>query len=414
MSFKKSIHAPLLFSTISLSFILLCAKVLHVDAFSNTYKFENKAFSLNKLSSSNDDELSTSSRRDWIKGVAGGAAVTGLVANKVAIRGPEPYQPTIDSLTNKVIVITGGNTGLGLESAKRLASGGATVVITSRNMQKGAIAVQDVKDYCASKGVINENVYSLPLDLCDLENVKSFGEVYKKSPVGDKKIDILMNNAGVMAIPELELTKDGYEKTFQSNHLGHFVLTSVLMPLLNTAGDGSTVINVSSSAYMIASKGLNLDNLNGEKSYGPWDAYGQSKLQNILFTKELQRRAKEANINLTSTSLHPGAVRTDLARYLVGKDNFVSMQDKAAQENMKLTPATLTLLPLVYFTKSVDRGATTQIWLASGQGGDDIGGKFFQNCKSLPLGAAAEDMESAKALWSVSEKLGGINFDLKV
>ena len=409
---KNRIHSSFLGSTIALALILFSAQVVNTCAFGNRNILQNKPISFNKHFSSNNDELPTSSRRDWIKGIAGGATVSGLVANKVAIRGPKPYQPAIGSLTNKVIVITGGNTGLGLESAKRLAAGGATIVLTSRNMQKGAIAVQDIKDYCTDKGVINENVYSLPLDLCDLENVKSFGGVYRKSPVGDKKIDVLMNNAGVMAIPELELTKDGYEKTFQSNHLGHFVLTSVLMPLFNTDGDGSTVINVSSSAYMIAGKGLNLDNLNSEKSYGPWDAYGQSKLQNILFTKELQRRAKEANIKLTSTSLHPGAVRTDLARYVVGKDNFVSMQDKEAQENMKLTPATLALLPLVYFTKSVDRGATTQVWLASGQGGDDIGGRFYQNCKSLSLGPAAEDLESAKALWSISEELGGVKFEL--
>merc|ERR1711920_774060 len=129
--------------------------------------------------------------------------------------------------------------------------------------------------------------YSLPLDLCDLENVKNFANEYKQSPVGDKKIDVLMNNAGVMAIPDYQRSKDGYEKTFQSNHLGHFALTAVLMPLLNiNAPDKKArIINVSSAAYLIAFDGLDLDNLNSEKGYQPWKAYGQSKLENILFTK---------------------------------------------------------------------------------------------------------------------------------
>merc|ERR1719203_605309 len=404
------------------SCLLIACPVFITDAFSPKAFFKDTSFSLGNararpnypLATNNNglnmtpsgDEEPTLDRRGWIKKVVAGGAVTGLVANKIAIRGPEPYQPRIGSLKGKVIVITGGNTGLGLESAKRLAKGGATVVLTSRNKQKGELAVQDVKDYCERDGVTNNNIYTLPLDLCDLESVKAFPDLFKQSPVGDQKIDVLMNNAGVMAVPELELTKDGYEKTFQSNHLGHFALTAGLIPLLNPTA--SSVINISSAAYMIA-KTLTLDNLNGENGYGPWDAYGQSKLQNILFTKELQRRAEEAKINLTATALHPGAVRTDLARYLL-KDNFVSMQDKEAQKNIKISLGMVGILPLVYFTKSVDRGATTQIWLTSGQG-ENVGGKFFQNCKALKLNSPAEDMEKAKQLWNISEKLSGVKFE---
>ena len=164
-------------------------------------------------------------------------------------------------------------------------------------------------------------MYTVPLDLDDLENVKAFPKRLAASPVGDEQITVLMNNAGVMAIPERELTKDGYERTFQSNHLGHFLLTSLLMPKL---ANNAMVINVSSEAHKFASKGLELDNLNGQESYGPWSSYGQSKLANILFTKELQERANEAGRKLTAVSLHPGAVQTDLARNLIGEEKWAT------------------------------------------------------------------------------------------
>ncbi len=234
-----------------------------------------------------------------------------------------PYRPPPQSLQDQVIVITGGTAGLGLESAKRLAAGGATVVLTSRTQPKGQVAVQAVQDYLKQLDIGNENVYALPLDLDDLENVKTFPKRLGTSPVGDKQITVLMNNAGVMAIPERQLTKDGYERTFQSNHLGHFLLTSQLMPRL---ADDATVINVSSEAHKFASKGLELDNLNGEKSYGPWSSYGQSKLANILFSKELQQRADQAGRKLTAVSLHPGAVQTDLARNLIGEEKWQTIQ----------------------------------------------------------------------------------------
>jgi len=307
----------------------------------------------------------------------------------------------VGSLKGKVIVITGGNTGLGLESAMRLAAGGATIVLTSRSPIKGANAVQIVKD--AAPG---SEVYTLPLDLCDFQSVKAFPGLLKESPIGDRKVDVLMNNAGVMAIPEYEETKDGFEKTFQSNHLGHFLLTSLMFPLLNK---GARVVNVSSMAHMIVANGLDMDNLNAEKEYKPWDAYGRSKMENILFTKELQRRVDEAGVDVTAVSLHPGAVRTDLARYIIGEDKFVSMN---SNEKPKIDAAALVALPVgVYFTKAVDRGASSQIWLSSFQG-DSVGGKFFQNMKEVKLGPAACDMVKAKQLWEISEKLSGVEFKI--
>lgn len=383
----------------------------YVTAFVPTIKHSFRMSPLNaEMSNNNEGE----SRRGMIKKLIGGALATGVVANGVSVQGPSPFQPTAGSLNNKLIVITGGNTGLGLESGKRLAAAGATVVLTSRNPSKGSRAVQSVKDYVKqSTGKTSDDdihVYTVPLDLCDLKSIQAFPTVLKESGAFNKSntpyIDVLMNNAGVMAIPELQLTKDGFEKTFMSNHLGHFALTSLLAPMLNP--EGSRVINVSSAAYLIASKGLDMDNLNAEKGYKPWDAYGRSKLENILFTKELQRRANEAGKKITAIALHPGAVRTDLPRYIIGEDKFVSMED-----GKPTAIDILKLLPAFYFTKNVQRGANSQIYLASGQGKDnDIAGKFFFNMKENKLLPAAMDMAKAKELWKRSEDMTGIKFNL--
>lgn len=381
------------------------------------------------LVASTDED--SDSRRGFLVKSLGGLAAVGITANGVAVQGPSPYIPAAVSpsyLTDKLIVITGGNTGLGLESGKRLAAAGATVVLTSRNVVKGQRAVDSVVEYVQqeqstggasiveNEADIRKRVYTVPLDLCDLESVKAFPSKLQNT-IGDgsdKKIqiDVLLNNAGVMAVPDLQITKDGYEKTFQSNHLGHFALTSSLVPMLNPSG--SRVINVSSMAYLIiaASSTLDMSNLNGEKEYKPWDAYGRSKLENILFTKELQRRADEAGKKITAVALHPGSVRTDLPRYLVGEDKFVSMQDAkpTALDVAKLLPA-------FYFTKSVERGANSQIYLAAGgdekEGKDvDVRGKFFVNMKENKLLPPAMDMEKAGELWRVSEEMSGVKFDL--
>jgi len=344
-------------------------------------------------------------RRRFLKTAAVGGAVLGAaVWNKKAMLGPAPFRPPPHSLDDKVMIITGSTAGLGLESAKRLAAGGATVILTSRTLQKGQMAVQAVNDYLKQEGITNNKVYAVPLDLDDLGSVKSFPKRLAESPAGNSKIDVLMNNAGVMAVPERELTKDGYERTFQSNHLGHFLLTNKLMPKL---ADDATVINVSSEAHKFASKGLELDNLNGEKSYGPWSSYGQSKLANILFSKELQERADKAGRKLTVLSLHPGAVQTDLARNLIGEEKWQKIQTEGPSFADSLLFNTLS-----YFVIPVERGATTQVWLAAGQGGKDIGGDYFNKCKSQDLGSAATDMYMAKKLWEASEKMTGEDFKL--
>jgi len=303
---------------------------------------------------------------------------------------------------------------LGLESAKRLAAAGATIVLTSRNAEKGEKSVDAVKSYLKEKGSIAEDdskskIYSLVLNLDDLNSVKSFPKSYLKLGLGD--IDVLMNNAGVMAIPDLQITTDGYERTFQSNHLGHFVLTSALYPYLSRKK--STIINVSSEAYQFTGGKFDINNLNGQEKYGPWSSYGLSKLSNILFTTELQRRANEnfgANSWLTAVTLHPGAVQTDLGRYIVGEEKWNDLKTKGPSGFQAIA-----LNAASKFTLTVPEGASTQIFLASNGATNDelIPGAFYENEKVKKLPSFATDEKSAKELWAKSEELGGIVFDVK-
>mmetsp|Transcript_18361 Transcript_18361/g.44336 ORF Transcript_18361/g.44336 Transcript_18361/m.44336 type:complete len:431 (-) Transcript_18361:40-1332(-) len=352
------------------------------------------------------------SRRAFIAGlttgvVAGTAATAGaaVAINEQVNNRPEPYKPPPGSLVDQVVVITGGTTGLGLESAKRLSSAGATIVLTSRNEAKGIKAVESVLDYLSKAGVDDKKIYSLVLDLDDLESVKAFPASYKALKLGD--ISVLLNNAGVMAIPDRQVTKDGYERTFQSNHLGHFVLTSGLYPFLSRTK--ATVINVSSEAYNFARGGLDLANINSENEYGAWTSYGQSKLMNILFTQELQRRADASGDSfLTAVTLHPGAVSTDLGRNLVGEEkwNELKTNGPSGLESFALNA-------LSVFTKTVPEGASTQIYLAAGADGKMEKSAFYEDMKvkrSLP--AYAKDDTKAKQLWEKSEELGGVVFDI--
>ena len=321
------------------------------------------------------------------------------------------YQPASHSMDGKIIVITGGNAGLGLESTKRLAKAGATVIFTSRDETKGRTALDEINNYLSNEKA-NDTTFAgkvmvAQLDLCDLDNVKSFDDRLIRLIGKDTNIDVLLNNAGVMAIPDRRTTKDGYEKTFQTNHLGHFALTSTLLPMLSP---NARVINVSSIGYQFAGKGLDLDNLNGEKEYGPWSSYGESKLENILFTNELQKRASQSDrwSNLKAFSLHPGAVQTDLARYLIGEEKFQSMKDNGFSS----WKDKVVMESLAKFVKTVQEGASTQVYLASSNDVVSNAGKFFSDGKPMSVKAFAMDEQKAEELWSASEKLSGVKFDL--
>ncbi len=340
--------------------------------------------------------------------VAVGTASIGLnevIGVESAQAATSIYQPSPGSLAGQVHVITGASTGLGLESAKRLASADATIVMTARTDAKGDKAKGQVLDCLQERSINNKEIYVLTLDLSDFESVKSFPERYEKM-LGSRKIDVLMNNAGAIN-KDFELSKNGIEKTFQSNHLGPFLLTSLLFPYLNH--DGARVINVSSAAHEIpkvhktGKPGLDMDNLNSEITYAAdgWEAYGQTKLENILFTEELQRRADAAGLTwLTAVALHPGVVGTDIWRstpVAKGSSGVQSLASKLFYNNVAIT---------------TEEGANTQVMLASEK--NIAKGKYYdENGQLKELAPFARDAAKARDLWDVSEKLTGCVFNVQ-
>jgi NAD(P)-dependent dehydrogenase (short-subunit alcohol dehydrogenase family) len=320
----------------------------------------------------------------------------------------EYYTPAAKSLTGQTIVITGGSTGLGLESAKRLAAGGANIIVTARSDAKGQAAVQAVQEYLQEQSIVNDKIGYKVLDLDNLQGIQN---AVAKNWKDVDKIDVLMNNAGIMAVSNRELTVDGVERQIQSNHLGHFVLTSLLTRKFT---DTARIINVSSEGHKFAAgKGIEFDYLwKGEPGYGPWKSYGQSKLANILFTQELQRRAEASGRKWQVASLHPGAVATDLSRNLVGVEEW----EKLKSGNGSFIQVTFIKL-LNNFVKTVPQGATTQVYLAAmtspGAAGHlDPQGRYYIDCKPVDLPAFATGKMEAQRLWKESEQIAGIKFEI--
>jgi NAD(P)-dependent dehydrogenase (short-subunit alcohol dehydrogenase family) len=314
------------------------------------------------------------------------------------------FTPAPGSLAGQTIFITGGTSGLGLESAKRLALGGAEIVITSRSDAKGQDAVKDIVQHVVKQqqGVDPPIVSYRLLDMDNLAQVKECVD-WKDLP----KIDVLLNNAGIMAVSNRELTVDGYERQIQSNHLGHFVLTKLLMPKLTPK---ARIINVSSTAHQFASSsGIDLDYFwKGEPGYGPWRSYGQSKLANLLFTQELQRRIDAAGLGYTTMTMHPGVVATDLGRNMMGLENAEKMKNGEGSFLQKAFSKATSL-----FLKTPEQGANTQIWLASGMGTRNAAATYYIDCKDKELPAFAADERDAKKLWAESEEKSGVTFTLE-
>jgi len=318
------------------------------------------------------------------------------------------YKPMAGSLMGTTIVITGGSSGLGLESAKRLALAGATIVVTTRTDAKGEQAVEDVRSYIRENKLSGEYEdqtisYKL-LNLDDLQDVKEQTSNWNDIP----QIDVLLNNAGVMAPPKRELTVDGIERQMQSNHLGHFTLTALLANS-NKFSTNARIINVSSSAHTIT-KSIKWDYLWNPPSdgYGAWTSYGQSKLANVHFTTELQRRINSAGLDWVAATLHPGVVSTDLGRNIIGEERYNRTSNGQGGWLESAIGKGLGL-----FLKTVESGASTQIWLASGAEGSDVGGGYFDSCQAVELSASAMDEDDAARLWRESENLSGVDFKFK-
>jgi len=262
------------------------------------------------------------------------------------------------------------------------------------------------------------SVTGLELDLASLASIKSFPDRLAKAVGGEAPIDVLLNNAGVMAIPERVETSDGFEKTVGVNHLGHYALVAALLPLLKKAKDGFRIINVSSDAHRFASAGAISDALDKklDPEYSAWGNYGVSKAANVLFTVELQRRIEAAGLAGSAVTLHPGVVQTDLARYIVGG---------VAAEDTRLSETAPPPTGIGKFLKEkvldnvvipVANGANTQVFLAAAAdtGGDrkKAGGLFFDKMKAVKANAPSTDAALAKRLWQLSEELTGAKIPL--
>ena len=207
-------------------------------------------------------------------------------------------------LDGKTVIITGANTGIGLETAVDLAKRNARVILACRSVERGEKAAVEVR-----KRSSNDNVVFRQLDLASLESVRKFaGKILEEEP----RIDILINNAGVV-FPQRKLTKDGFEMHFGVNHLGHFLLTNLLLDRIKEA-PSARIVNVSSGIVDIFGD-IDFDNLNSERSFSQWKAYGMSKLSNILFTRSLAKRLKDTRV--TVNCLHPGTITTEIGRNMM-------------------------------------------------------------------------------------------------
>ncbi|MEC9375050.1 MAG: SDR family NAD(P)-dependent oxidoreductase [Pseudomonadota bacterium] len=275
------------------------------------------------------------------------------------------------NLQNKTILITGCNSGLGFESMRALASRGAHVIGTARNMQKARIACDSVQGN------------TTPM-VCELTNFDSVIECCDKVISLNKPLDVLMTNAGIMAPRQLEQFY-GLEKQFVVNHLSHFLMFKRLLSRLQEA-EHSRVVALSSIGYRNApAEGIQFDNLNGEKGYKPFTFYGQSKLANALFARELARRYKGSN--MTANSVHPGLVATNLGRYVSGKP-----KDPNA--------------PLRKGFKTPSQGASSQVYVAVDARLKDVSGYYFEDCNPVePSGPHMLNDDLALKLWETSEEL---------
>jgi NAD(P)-dependent dehydrogenase (short-subunit alcohol dehydrogenase family) len=296
----------------------------------------------------------------------------------------------IPSQAGKSAVVTGANSGLGLVTARELARAGAAVVLACRNLEKGERAVESIRSEVPQAELSLEQ-----LDLADLGSIRAFALHFAG---GQRPLDLLVNNAGVMAPPR-RLTKDGFESQFGSNHLGHFALTGLLLGSLLDAPE-PRVVTLSSGAHRIPG-GINFDDLQFEHRYINWRAYGQSKLANLMFAFELQRRATEAGAELRSMAAHPGYARTNLQ---------FAAPPWYEQLIMRLTN------PLV--GQSAEMGALPTLYAATLPdlpGGSFVGPDGFMEQRGHPhlvtAAGKAYDEQAWIRLWEISEDLTGVHYE---
>ena len=294
-------------------------------------------------------------------------------------------------LKDKTIIVTGANSGLGFEAVKTFALKNATVILASRDRRRG----EEAKDRIL-KDQRNSLIEVMPLDLGDLDSVRTFARAFTR---GHDRLDVLLNNAGIMWCPYAE-TKDGFESQMGVNHLGHFALTALLFDILRRTAN-SRIVNVSSMGH----RNARWDSENimfNRDDYDPNLAYYNSKHANLLFTYELQRRIEERGLNMMSVAAHPGGSATNLARHVEKKLAFRLLKPLFSLLAQSAAQGTL---PEV--RASVDPNV---------KGGEYYGPQGMGEIRGYPVlvssTEASHDLEDAKKLWRDSERLTGITFDV--
>lgn len=282
-------------------------------------------------------------------------------------------------LDGKTVIITGANTGIGKETAVDLAERGARVIIACRNVHKGTAALKEIQQRSGS-----QHVYLEQLDLASLDSIRDFAARIKKS---EAKLHILINNAGVCMGNKFTRTEDGFETTFGVNHLGHFLLTNLLLDLLKKSAP-SRIVNVSSSGYS-REKEIKFEDINDEKSYKPFKAYVLSKLANVLFTRELAKRLEGPGV--TTYALHPGVIYTEIGREF----NY---------------PLLLKILTIIFWIvlKTPKQGAQTTIYCAVAEELEGESGRYYSDCAEKQVTDYAKDDQAARKLWDVSAEYVGL------
>jgi NAD(P)-dependent dehydrogenase (short-subunit alcohol dehydrogenase family) len=293
----------------------------------------------------------------------------------------------IPDQTGRTAVVTGANSGLGLVTARELARAGATVVMACRNLDRGHAAVDAIRS-----AVPDAQLQLDELDLASLASVRSFADRFTQTR---DALDLLINNAGVMAAPR-RLTEDGFELHLGTNHLGHFALANLLLPAMEGRED-ARVVTLSSNAHKTV-RGIAFDNLGGERRYFRWNAYGQSKLANLLFALELDRRLRAQGSTVKSLAAHPGYAATNL------QSAAAPLVDRLV---MKVGNAVV--------AQSDEMGALCVLYAATEpglEGGTYIGPDGIGEQRGYPKivqpSRAAKDEQTAHRLWEVSEGLTGV------